>query len=82
MKTCQERNKDIIEASGNYVRTDRMVSFFYELMRGHLAPGKVEKIVQNVLNEDPQCTTVMVGWRSTRCILLSGCGKRGINMRT
>ncbi len=46
-------NKDIIEASGNYVRTDNVVSFMYELMRDHLPAGTVETIVRNVLAEDP-----------------------------
>lgn len=50
--TTLDDNKAIIEASGSYVKRDRMVSFLYELMRDHLTPGKVEEIVRHVLAED------------------------------
>ena len=51
--TILDDNKAIIEASGSYVKRDRMVSFLYELMRDDLTPGKVEEIVRHVLAEDP-----------------------------
>lgn len=49
-----KHNSAITTASGGIVRIDRMVSFFYELMRGHMTLGAVEDIVRNVLNEDPE----------------------------
>jgi len=52
MKTVGENNKAIRDASGNVVHEDRIVSFFYELMRDHLPAGEVEKIVRRVLDED------------------------------
>ena len=47
-------NGAMVQASGSYVCADRMVSFFYELMRGHMPLGTVEEIVRNVLAEDPE----------------------------
>lgn len=46
-----DHNKNIRDASGNRVGMDRTQSFFYELMRDHLPPGKVEDIVKHVLEE-------------------------------
>jgi hypothetical protein len=49
-----KHNSAITTASGGIVRTDRMVSFFYELMRGYMTPGVVEQIVRSVLAEDAE----------------------------
>lgn len=45
-------NADIRQASDNVIDTNKMVSFFYELMRDHLPSGVVEGIVRRVLDED------------------------------
>jgi hypothetical protein len=37
--------KELRERSGNYHTNSPLVSFLYELMRDHLTPGVVEKIV-------------------------------------
>lgn len=49
-----KHNKAIREASDNVVGEDKLVSFFYELMRDHMPPGRVEEIVRRVLDEDPE----------------------------
>ena len=47
----KDRISRLREKSGNVISTDPFVSFMYQLMRDHLAPGTVEKIVQDVISE-------------------------------
>lgn len=48
-----QANTRMREESGNVtIDGDKIVSFFYELLRDHLPVGTVESIVRNVLSED------------------------------
>ncbi len=46
--------------SGSVTSNDPLVSFLYELMRDHLAPGDVESLVMS--SEDKIKTTYTNGW--------------------
>lgn len=57
-----EHNAHMREESGRFASERELVSFFYELMRDHLPPGKVEEIVQHVLNEEGNPVAYTNGW--------------------
>lgn len=43
----QQEINTLREASGHIERDSKLISFLYELMRDHLPPGVVEKLVQD-----------------------------------
>lgn len=48
------------ERSGRVMLTDKLVSFLYELMRDHLPPGEVERLVRN--SQEAGDTLYTNGW--------------------
>lgn len=55
----KEENDALRFRSGDVQINDKLVSFLYELMRDHLPPGMVEKIVRESENPDVTYTN---GW--------------------
>lgn len=53
-------NEDIAQRSGTVEYQDQLTSFLYELMRDHLTPGVIEKIVRN--SESQDTTKYSNGW--------------------
>ena len=63
MKNTQDaHNVEMRAASGGVHATDRLVSFFYDLMRDHMTPGDVETIVRRVLDEEDREVFYTNGW--------------------
>jgi len=55
-------NSAMRSASDTVHNRDKMVSFFYSLMRDCMTPGAVEEVVQSVLNEGDQEIIYTNGW--------------------
>jgi hypothetical protein len=47
-------NDELRKRTGAKRADDGLISFLYELMRDHLPAGVVEKLVQNVVDEQPK----------------------------
>lgn len=64
-KSYSEINTALRERSGNVVNDDRLTSFLYELMRDHVPPGEVEKLVRDLELDDSHGNTSSLfsnGW--------------------
>ena len=57
----EERTKELRKISGEVVYADALTSFLYELIRDHLTPGTVEKLVVGAVNE-PSERLFINGW--------------------
>lgn len=58
MPRSPEQQK-IFEASGCFSTNDKLISFLYEIMRDHVPPGVVQKIV---LNSQETPASLTNGW--------------------
>lgn len=56
----KEKLEALRKQSGNVTIDSRLVGFLYDLMRDHLPPGVVEKLVQE--SEDNSTITYTNGW--------------------
>ena len=54
MKDKVNDNDILREKSGNIADSDNLTSFLYQLMRDEMVPGKVEKIIRNICDEEPE----------------------------
>lgn len=54
-------NSDLVKISGCVRSSDPLVSFLYQLMRDHVNPGLLEKILRECL-EEQQEITFSNGW--------------------
>lgn len=55
-----EENEKIRNASGNITIKSNLVSFLYQLMRDEITAGKIEKIVQDSIQDED--TLYCNGW--------------------
>lgn len=53
-------NIDLYKASGEVQLDSKLVSFLYELLRDHIQPADMEKVMRNSLNESEVAYTN--GW--------------------
>lgn len=57
--SCTMTNEELRTRSGNVNASSRLTSFLYDLMRDHLTPGVVEKLVQGSTSQEVSYTN---GW--------------------
>ena len=62
MKSQQESQDALYERSGKFSSNDRLTNFLHALMRDHLTPGKVEKIMQRERVESLEMIQYSNGW--------------------
>jgi len=58
----KKRVDTLREASGRVVYKDPLTSFFYQLIRDELPAGKVEKIIQDIIDEEEKEIIFTNGW--------------------
>lgn len=57
----KERTNKLREVSGTVTYSDPLTSLFYQLMRDEIPAGTLERVVQDVLNEEKECVFTN-GW--------------------
>lgn len=63
MSDHNTENKEMRARSGHFVSSDRLTSVLYELIRDHVPPSTVEKIVRELDMAGPDGDTIYTnGW--------------------
>lgn len=59
MATRSPQQQALFDESGCFMTNEKLVSFLYELMRDHVPPGTIQRIVENSQGSPTELTN---GW--------------------